>query len=53
MIYDGPTPESENLQDYLEATEMIDWKSPEIRLLADVLIAGACSEADKAKRLYE
>ncbi len=53
MIYGGPTPESQDLQDYLEATEIIDWKSPEIRLLADVLAAGAASDVEKARRLYE
>lgn len=53
MTYDGPTPESPDLQDYLEATEIIDWKSPEIRLLADVLVAGSASDVEKAKRLYE
>lgn len=53
MSYDGPTPESPDLQDYLEATEIIDWKSPEIRLLADMLVAGSASDAERAKRLYE
>ena len=40
MTDDRPTPESHDLQDYLESTDIIDWKTPEVRLLADVLIAG-------------
>ena len=43
MTSQGPTPESENLQDYLESSEIIDWHTPDIRLLADVLVAGATS----------
>lgn len=53
MSSQGPRPESENLQDYLESSEIIDWHTPDIRLLADVLVAGARSDVDKAKRLYE
>ena len=53
MSSQGPTPESNSLQDYLESSEIIDWHTPDIRLLADVLVAGACSDVDKAKRLYE
>jgi transglutaminase-like putative cysteine protease len=53
MRSQGPTPESENLQDYLESGEIIDWHTPDIRLLADVLIVEASSDVDKAKRLCE
>jgi hypothetical protein len=49
----GPTPESHDLQDYLESSEIIDWHTPDIRLLADVLVAGSRSDVDKANRLYE
>lgn len=48
-----PTPESKDLQDYLESSEIIDWYTPDIRLLVDVLVAGATSDVEKAKRLYE
>lgn len=47
-----PIPESQNLRDYLESSEAIDWRTPEIRRLAGGLIAGAACEAEKAERLY-
>lgn len=53
MTYDGPTPESHDLQDYLECSEIIDWHTPEVRRLADALVAGASSNVDRAERLYE
>jgi len=46
-------PESRSLRDYLESTDIIDWHAPEIRLLADVLAAGAASEVQKAERIYQ
>lgn len=53
MSSQGPTPESENFQDYLASSEIIDWHTPDPRRLADVLAAGATSDVEKAKRFYE
>lgn len=53
MTFNEPIPESRNLQDYLECTEIIDWRTYNVRLLADVLVAGASSDVEKAKCLYE
>lgn len=53
MTDEHPTPESANLRDYLECTEFIDWQTPDIRRQADVLVAGASSDEDKAQRLYQ
>lgn len=53
MTCKGPTPESQNLRDYLESSVFIDWHTSDIRPLADVLTAGVPSDLDKAKRLYE
>lgn len=46
-------PETENLEEYLQPSEIIDWDTPEVALQAHVLVAGLESEIDKAKRLYE
>ncbi|MHB0958908.1 MAG: transglutaminase-like domain-containing protein [Pirellulaceae bacterium] len=48
-----PTPESSDLRVYLDDTDILDWRTPEVRVLADVLVARESSEVDKAKRLYE
>lgn len=53
MSNQGPTPKSKDLREYLESSEIIDWHTPEIRLLTDGLVAGAGSDVDKAKCLYE
>jgi transglutaminase-like putative cysteine protease len=50
--HETPILESQDLQDYLEATDIIDWQTPEVRLLADVLAAGATSDVQKAQRIY-
>ena len=52
MRHETPIPESQNLQDYLEATDIIDWRTPEVRLLADVLTAEAKSDVQKARCVY-
>ena len=48
-----PTPESPDLRVYLDCTDILDWQTPEVQSLADVLVAGAPSDVEKAKRLYE
>ncbi len=48
-----PIPDCNELQAYLECTDIIDWRTPEVRFMADVLTAGTTSDADKAKLLYE
>jgi len=48
-----PIPDSSELRAYLDCGDIIDWRTPEVRSLADVLTAGAAADVDKAKRLYE
>ena len=48
-----PTPESSDLRVYLDCTDILDWRTPEVQSLADVLVAGEPSDVDKAKRLFE
>ncbi len=48
-----PAPESSNLQDYLNSTEVIDWCTPEVHQAAVSLSEGAPADVEKAKRLYE
>ena len=53
MIGTGPIPESQDLREYLEATEIIDWPSSDIQYLAEILIADTASEEAKARCLYQ
>jgi hypothetical protein len=46
-------PETVNLEDYLQSSEIIDWHTPEVASQAQSLIAGLESDIDKAKRLYQ
>lgn len=46
-------PEPDDLLEYLESTDIIDWQTPEVWRFADELAAGISSETEKAKRLYE
>ena len=48
-----PSPGVGDLRDYLESTEIIDWRTPEVRGLADTLTIEASTDVEKAKRLYE
>ncbi len=41
-----PTPESHDLRVYLDCTDILDWRTPEVRLLADVLTAKTSSDVD-------
>ncbi len=45
--------ESENFQDYLAATDVIDWKEPSLKAKAQALGSGYKSEIDAAKLLFE
>jgi transglutaminase-like putative cysteine protease len=46
-------PETANLEEYLQSSEIIDWHTPEVASQAHALVAGLNSEIDKAKRLYQ
>lgn len=53
MTSNGPIPESEDLQQYLEASEIVDCSAVEVRRLAEELVQGASCEVDRARRLFE
>jgi transglutaminase-like putative cysteine protease len=46
-------PEIENLEEYLQASEIIDWHASEVASQAYDLVAGLESDIAKAKRLYQ
>ncbi len=45
--------ESENLEDYLISTDVIDWKTPEIIVKANEIVSSCISDTEKAKALFE
>ncbi len=49
----SPTPLTENINDYLACSDVVDWHTPEVMSLARSLAAGVDSEVEKAKRLYQ
>ncbi|MCL4193733.1 MAG: transglutaminase-like domain-containing protein [Thermoguttaceae bacterium] len=46
-------PESEDLGEYLECTEIVDWQAAEIRGQAEALGEGAASDLERVRRIYE
>jgi transglutaminase-like putative cysteine protease len=52
VSFSPPIP-STPINDYLACSEIIDWQTPEIGVLAGVLAAGCHSEVEQAKRIYE
>ena len=46
-------PETPDLARYLERSEIVDWDSPEVALLAHALTEGLATDVPRAKRLYE
>jgi transglutaminase-like putative cysteine protease len=46
-------PVSHNLQDYLEATQVIDWHHPAVRDASSDIVAGRRDEVEKAHVLFE
>lgn len=48
-----PTPQTENIDDYLATSDVIDLHTPELMTLACTIATGFDSEIEKAKRLYE
>ncbi len=45
--------ESENINDYMASTKIIDWQTPSIIEKAEKITKGKTSEIDKARSLYE
>jgi transglutaminase-like putative cysteine protease len=46
-------PETSDLDRYLEASEIVDWRSPEIIALAQDLTGGLETDVEQAMRLYQ
>lgn len=46
-------PESENMYEYLRATEIIDWNAPAVLTKAKELVHGLAGDVEKAKYLFE
>ena len=46
-------PESPNLQDYLAADDVVDWKHPEVLAKTQELVSGLVSDVEKSRRLFE
>ena len=44
---------SNHLQDYLAATDVIDWQHPAVRDASSDIVAGQCDEVEKARCLFE
>jgi len=47
------TPESNNLDYFLESTEIIDWRSPEILAAARSIAGSHDSDVEASRRLFE
>jgi hypothetical protein len=45
--------QSENLNDYLQATQVVDWDNPCIKHKTDGVLNGLTTDVDKAKTLFE
>lgn len=46
-------PESSNLNDYLVADDVVDWKNPVVQAKAQTIVAGAAGDIEKARLLFE